>query len=96
MGRSINTTAGQDIENGMTWSTIIDHKDPNTFLELYSLQHLYAYSPHCSLYIFQGANKENLVNNQGVLKLVIISCILMTFNFDSGAMGREKLDASHS
>ena len=30
-------------------------------------QHQYAYSPYCSLYIFWGADKENLFNNQGLL-----------------------------
>ena len=29
--------------------------------------HQYAYSPYCSLYISQGADKENLFNNQELL-----------------------------
>ena len=33
-----------------------------------------------------GADKENLFNNQELLKLVIISFILMTFMWDSGGM----------
>ena len=42
----------------------------------------YAYSPYCSLYIFYGAVKENLFNNQEVLYLVIIFFILMTLMCD--------------
>ena len=45
-------------------------------------KHQQAYSPYCSLYISQGADKENLCNNQKLLQLVIISCILMTLMFD--------------
>ena len=39
----------------------------------------------CSLYISPGNNKEleNLVDNQELPKLEIISIILMTFSFDS-------------
>ena len=39
------------------------------FLPLYQ----YTYSPHCSLYISSGADKENLFANQKVPSLVIIS-----------------------
>ena len=34
--------------------------------------HQYAYSLYCSLYISRGADKEKLLNNQELLKLVII------------------------
>ena len=45
-----------------------------------------AYSPYCSLYIFQGANKENVSLNQELLELVIISFILVTLMFDLGVI----------
>ena len=44
------------------------------------------YSPYCSLNIFQGTDKENLFNNQELLKLVIISFILLIIKFDPGMM----------
>ena len=43
----------------------------------------YPYSPYYSLYISQGADKENLFNNQQLLQSVIISFILMTLMCDS-------------
>ena len=45
-----------------------------------------AYSPYCSLYIFQDANKENVSHNQELLELVIISFILVTLMFDLGVI----------
>ena len=48
--------------------------------------HQYAYSPYCSLYISQGADKENLFNNQELLLLEIISFILITLMCDSGVI----------
>ena len=45
-----------------------------------------SYSPYCSLYIFQGANKENVSHNQELLELVIISFILVTLMFDLGVI----------
>ena len=45
-----------------------------------------AYSPYCSLYIFQGAYKENVSHNQELLELVIISFILVTLMFDLGVI----------
>ena len=45
-----------------------------------------AYSPYCSQYIFQGANKENVSHNQKLLELVIISFILVTLMFDLGVI----------
>ena len=33
----------------------------------FTLQHQSAYSPHCSLYISKGADKENLCKNQELL-----------------------------
>ena len=56
---------------------------PSAFLTLYTLRHWYSYSPHCSLYISYGTDKENLFDNQELLKLVIISFILVTSTFDS-------------
>ena len=44
------------------------------------------YSPYCSLNIFQGTDKENLCNNQELLKLVIISFILLIIKFDPEMM----------
>ena len=53
------------------------------------------FSPHCSLYISYGTDKENLFNNQERLKLVIISFILMTSMFVLGGdAGRE--NSNHS
>ena len=40
--------------------------------------------PNISRHILQGADKENLFNNQEFLLLVIISLILMTLLCDSG------------
>ena len=39
--------------------------------------------------------KENLLNNQEVLQLIIISFILMTLMFDSGVILNGELDVSH-
>ena len=36
----------------------------------------------CSLYISKGADKDNLINNQGFVWLVIISSIHATFTFN--------------
>ena len=36
----------------------------------------------CSLYISKGADKDNLINNQEFVWLVIISSILTTFTFN--------------
>ena len=41
---------------------------------------------YCSLFISQGAEKENLRDNQEFLWLLIIFSILITFMFDSGVM----------
>ena len=48
--------------------------------------HQYAYSPYCSPYISEDADGENLVNNQELLQLVIISFIHVTLMSDAGAM----------
>ena len=56
---------------------------PSAFLTLNTLRHWYSYSPHCSLYILYDTDKENLFDNQELLKLVIISFILVTSTFDS-------------
>ena len=42
------------------------------------------YSPLCSLYVFLVTYKDNLFNNQELLKLVIISFILVALTFVSG------------
>ena len=36
-------------------------------------------SPHCSLYIFCGRGKEDVLDNQELLNLGITSIILMTY-----------------
>ena len=43
------------------------------------------------LYIFHGADKENLFNNQELLLLVIISFILVTLMVDLGRHSGEKI-----
>ena len=43
---------------------------------------MHNYSPHCSLYISQGADQENLFNNQKLLSLMIILFILITLTCD--------------
>ena len=43
-------------------------------------------SPHCSPYIPQSADKENLCNNQQLLLLLIIVFILMILLHDSGVI----------
>ena len=45
--------------------------------------HQCKYTLYSSLYIFLGADKENLINNLELLSMVIISYILMTLLFDS-------------
>ena len=42
--------------------------------------------PYCSLYIFNGADKEDLSKNQKLLAFVIISFILMTLMCNSGVI----------
>ena len=44
----------------------------------------------------KGADKENLLNNQELIKLVIISFNVVTEMFESGVYCKGKLDASHS
>ena len=56
---------------------------PSAFLTLNTLRHWYSYSPHCSLYIPYDTDKENLFDNQELLKLVIISFILVTSTCDA-------------
>ena len=51
---------------------------------------------HTRLFIYKAADKENLFNNQELLKLVIISFILMILIFYSMVILQEKLKASHS
>ena len=51
-------------------------------LTLYTLTSVFI-SPYCSLYIYQGADKENFFNNQEFLKLMVISLILMSLICDS-------------
>ena len=50
---------------------------------LFPPQYLHSYSPQCSLYISHGSDKENLLDSQELLKLVIIFYILIIFKFDS-------------
>ena len=45
-------------------------------------QHQYEYSPNCSPYISNNADKENLFDNQVPHKLVIISFILVNLMFN--------------
>ena len=40
----------------------------------------FVYSLYCSLYIFQDADKENLLNNQELLQKVIISFVPLTLS----------------
>lgn len=53
---------------------------------LWSSNLVYSYSPYYSLYISQGNNRENLLDNQDLLKLVIISFILIIFVLDSSVI----------
>ena len=39
----------------------------------FTLSHWYSFSPHCSLLISSGTDKNNLFDNQELPKLVIIS-----------------------
>ena len=48
--------------------------------------HQFAYSPYCSLNIFLSTDEENLLENQELSKLVIISLILMALMFDAGVI----------
>ena len=49
-----------------------------SYNEAFTYRDQYTYSPYCSLYISQGADKENLFHNQQFLKLKIISFTLVT------------------
>ena len=40
--------------------------------------HRYTDFPYFSLYVFKGADKENLSNNQELFKSVMVSFILVT------------------
>lgn len=54
------------------------------------------FSPLCSLQNwYYNTDEGDLCNNQGLLKLMIIYYILMTFIFDSRVRIMEKLEASH-
>ena len=68
---------------GLTELCVFPLSAPSAFLTLYTLRHWYSYSPHCSLYIPYDTDKENLFDNQELLKLVIVSFILVTSTFDS-------------
>ena len=59
---------------------------PALKISSFTPKHHQTYSPYCSLNIFQGTDKENLFNNQELLKLVIISFILLIIKFDPGMM----------
>ena len=48
------------------------------------------------LYVSFGTDKENVLNNQELHWLVIISFILLALMCDSGIYCKEKLDAGHS
>ena len=53
-------------------------------------------SPLCSLQNwYYNTDEGDLCDNQGLLKLMIIYYILMTFIFDSRVRIMEKLEASH-
>lgn len=57
--------------------------------------HQYTYSFYCYQYISKGTEKENFLNNQEYLWLVIISFKLVTLMSDAGVACKEKLDSSH-
>lgn len=57
--------------------------------------HQYTYSLYCYQYISKGTDKENFLNNQEYLWLVIISFKLVTLISDAGVACKEKLDSSH-
>ena len=61
-------------------------------LTLYTLTSVCIFSILFSIH-FQQADKENLFNNQELLKLVIISSTLLTFYLIQGLYTEEKLDA---
>ena len=48
----------------------------------YYIEQYYSHSPHYSLHISHGANKDNLFDHQELLNLVIISFSLMTFTLN--------------
>lgn len=51
-------------------------------LNTVTVRHVQSYSPHCSIYTSYGTGKENLFDNQELLKLLTIFFILMTFTFE--------------
>ena len=57
--------------------------DLNTLSDI-NPQTLYhhAYSPHCLPYISHGTDDENLLSNQDLCHLLIISFFLMIYMFD--------------
>ena len=56
----------------------------NTSISCITPWYQYAYSPYCSIYIYKGADKENLFNNPELPYLAIINFILLTLMRDSG------------
>lgn len=59
--------------------------------------HTQTFILHCSLNSSYGTDRENFFDDQELLKLVISSCFLVTFTFDSRVLlFGEILEASHS
>ena len=58
---------------------------PLQSITLYTLTSVCIFST-LLLYISQAANKENMFHNQKRLKLMMISCILVTLMFESGVI----------
>ena len=49
-------------------------------------KHYYLYSPYCSLYIFFDTDKENLLDDHELLKLIITLFLLVMVTLDSGLL----------
>ena len=57
-----------------------------TLNSFFMLEHYYLYSPYSSLYIFFDTDKENLLDNQELLKLIITLFLLVMVTLDSGLL----------
>ena len=73
-------TRNSRIKNTSEWFTLCYLM---IFLNPFTSLRLCSYSPHCSLHNSSNTDKENLIDNQELPKLMIIAFILTTFTFDS-------------
>ena len=64
MAESVDTEQLKDLRFERRMALRYVHVAFSSFIEPFTPQHQYTFSPHCSLYISHGTDKENLFNNQ--------------------------------